>query len=451
MERYQEALGTQEAKQRGQSAQARAIESAQEARERLGLAKKLWSKAGLGADLAGGLLSAVCAAGMRAVYEVFEEEVTERVGNKGKHNGERDAVRHGYDTGEVTFGGRRISIRRPRMRYLSGGEIPLATYQWATGREILNQMAYQRVLAGVSTRNYPLTLEPVSARDAHRPKSISKSAISRRFVALTRKALDLLVARDLSQLRVVALMIDGIYVAGRVLIVVMAIDVDGFKHVVSVREGTTENKEIAKDVLVDLVDRKLNYSAGLLVVMDGSKALAAAVRTTFGDKAFIQRCIEHKVRNVTSYLPKDQQGWVVRAMRRAWSRNDPDLAMQDLLALVKRLEETNISAAKSLRDGLEQTVTIQRLGVGQLLARTLRTTNPIESMNEIIRTKTRLVKHWKGGDMRERWVAAAMLEAESQFRRVQGHKELADLAATLYSVTVLKQPLTGGAHQENAA
>jgi putative transposase len=404
-------------------------------------AQRLWTKAGLATAVAGGLLAVVCAAGLKAVQEVFEEEVTESVGPKGKHNSKRTAMRHGYDNGEVTLGGRRLQIRRPRIRALNGsGEVPLATYQWATGRDVLNRTTAERLVAGVSTRNYVLTLEPVSAREAHRPRSISKSAISRRFIALTRQALDALLDRSLREMKVVALMIDGLNVAGRMLIAAVVIDVDGNKHPVALRDGATENKQVVTDLLADLVDRGLDSSHGLLVVIDGSKALAAAVRATFGDCALIQRCTEHKVRNVEGYLHKEEQTWVARVMRKAYKRTDPELARRDLEALACRLDKTNIDAAKSLREGLEETLTIQHLGVGQLLARTLRTTNAIESMNEIIRTRTRNVKHWQDGDMRLRWVAAAMLEAESQFKRVQGCKELPALSRALYHATVLKQP-----------
>lgn len=404
-----------------------------------GVAHRLWTKAGLAGEVASGLLAVVCAAGLQAVHEIFEDEVVESVGPRGKHNRDRSAVRHGYDDGEVTFGGRRLGIRRPRMRSLDGSvEIPLATYGWATERDVLNETARMRLLAGVSTRNYPLTLEPVSARSAHRPRSISKSTISRRFIALTRHALDTLLDRDLREMRAVVLMIDGLHVAGRMLIAAMVIDIDGNKHPVGLREGATENKRVVTDLLADLVDRGLDCSHGLLVVIDGSKALAAAVRATFGDRALIQRCTEHKVRNVQDYLHKEERNWVTRIMRKAYKRTEVDLARRDLEALARKLEETNIDAAKSLREGMDETLTIHRLGVGQVLIRTLRTTNALESMNEIIRTRTRNVKHWRDGDMRERWVAAAMLEAESQFRRVQGWAQLPALAHALYHATVLK-------------
>jgi len=202
------------------------------------------------------------------------------------------------------------------------------------------------------------------------------------------------------------------------------------------------------------VDRGLDSSHGLLVVIDGSKALAAAVRRTFGDMALIQRCIEHKIRNVVDYLQKEEQPWVTRSLRKILRRTDAELARRELDALARRLEETNIDAAKSLREGLDELLTVHRLGIGQTLARTLRTTNALESLNEIIRAKTRQVKRWRDGDMRERWVAAAMLEAESQFRRVQGYTELPALARAIYHATVLKQApsqQTGGHATDTAA
>jgi putative transposase len=434
-----------------QSEQTRANEKAKEPREDPGMAQRSWTKRGRAGEIAGGLLEAVCELGLRVIHEIFEEEVTDEVGPKGKHNGGRTAVRHGDDDGEVTLGGRRIQIRRPRMRLLGGGEIPLATYRWATGRNILNQMTYQRVVSGVSMRNYPLTLEPVSARSAHRPRSISKSSVSRRFIAMTKNALDELTSRNLRELKPVVLMIDGLHVAGQMLIAAMVIDIDGRKHPVALRAGVTENAGVVKQLLTDLKDRGLDSSHGLLVVIDGSKALAAAVRQTFGDQALIQRCTEHKVRNVEDHLHEEQSSWVTRVMRKAYKRTDPALARRDLEALARRLDDINIDAANSLREGMDETLTIHGLGVGQMLARTVRTTNALESMNEIIRTRTRNVKRWQGGDMRQRWVAAAMLEAESQFKRVQGWKELPALARALYQATVLKQDRTGGTQTEIAA
>jgi putative transposase len=429
-----------------------ATEEPQEARKDLSLAYRLLTKAGLAKEIGTGMLAAVCTLGITAMNVLFDEEVAEHAGAKGKHNQKRHVVRHGFAQGEVTLGGRRIAIPRPRMRSADGRqEIPLQTYLWATGRDVLNAMTYQRVMVGVSMRNYALTLEPVAARDAHRPRSISSSSVSRRFIELTRQAWEMLMARDLRELRPVVLMIDGIHVFGRMMVVAMVIDVDGYKHPVGLIAGATENARVVTDLLTNLRDRGLDSSQGLLVVMDGSKALAAAVKRTFGDQALIQRCIEHKIRNVEDYLHKEEAPFVTRTLRKIYKRTDPDRAHRELLALVERLEETNIDAANSLREGLEETLTIHRLRVGQTLARTVRTTNPIESMNEIIRTRTRNVKRWRDGDMRQRWVAAALLEAESQFRRVQGWKEIKALAGTLYRVTVLKQPLTGGDLSENAA
>ena len=435
-----------------QTKQKPANEKPQEAPKDLSLAHGLLTKAGLAKEIGEGMLAAVCTLGSAAMDKLIEEEVVEHAGAKGKHNEKREAVRHGFAQGLVTFGGRMLAIKRPRVRSVGDKkEIPLQTYLWATGRDVLNAMTYQQVMVGVSMRNYALTLEPVAARAAHRPKSISSSAISRRFIALTKQAWDMLMARDLRGLRPVVLMIDGIHVFGRMMVVAMVIDVDGYKHPVGLISGATEHSRVVSDLLTNLKDRGLDSKQGLLVVIDGSKALAAAVRKTFGDQALIQRCIEHKVRNVEAYLHKEEAPFITRTMRKIYKRTDPELARRELLALVRRLEETNIDAANSLREGLEDTLTIQRLRVGQTLARTVRTTNPIESMNEIIRTRTRNVKRWRDGDMRQRWVAAALLEAESQFRRVQGWKEINALASALYAVTVLKQPLTGGDLSEIAA
>ena len=433
METYQDQAGADEP---SQGRQIRCPVVAHEAWKQRRLIQEALAKAGLASEVAGGLLELVCGIGLQAVQRLFEDEVTECVGAKGKHNRDRQAVRHGYDDGEVTFGGRRLRLRKPRMRSADGQrEIALDTYRWATERDVLNRTTRNQLLAGVSTRRYARTLELVTAREAHRSRSVSKSSVSRRFIQLTRRSLDLLLERDLRDLKPVVLMIDGLSVDKQMLIAALVVDIDGRKHPVSLRQGATENQRVVTDLLQDLVDRGLDTSHGILVVIDGSKALAAAVRRVFGDRALIQRCIEHKVRNVEDYLHKEERSWVSRTIRRALKRPDAELARRDLEALARRLEETNIDAAKSLREGMDELLTIHRLAVGQFLARTLRSTNAIESMNEIIRMLTRNVKHWKDGDMRQRWVAAAMLEAEGQFRRVQGWKELPALARALYLAT----------------
>jgi putative transposase len=385
-----------------------------------------------------GLMALSVEAGQQVLVQMLAEDAERLAGPKGKHNPERSAVRHGTEQGSVTLGGRRMAVEKPRVRSLDGHEHRLPTYEHLTLRDALSKLAVDRMLAGLSTRLYERSLEPISARQAHRARGITRSCISRRFIQLTRIALEELMSADLADLKPVVLMIDGAVFAKQQCVVALVIDIYGRKHPVGIIQGATENKVVVTDLLADLVARNLDYSHGLLVVLDGAKALAAAAKSTFGEHIAIQRCIEHKIRNVKGYLHKDEQSWVELKLRLAWKRTDPDAALRDLKGIATRLEETNIDAAKSLREGMHETLTIQRLGVGPILARTLRSTNVIESMWEIVRAKHRNVKCWKAGDMRLRWAAAGMLEAQSQFRRVEGYSALPSLARTLHHTLVLK-------------
>ena len=385
-----------------------------------------------------GLLALSVEAGQQVLAQMLAEDSEHLAGPKGKHNPERSAVRHGTEAGSVTMGGRRIAVEKPRVRSLEGHELRLPTYEHLTLRDALSKLAVDRMLAGLSTRLYERSLEPISARQAHRARGITRSCISRRFIQLTRTALEELMSADLADLKPVVLMTDGAVFAKQQCVVALVIDIYGRKHPVGIIQGATENKIVVTDLLADLVARNLDYSHGLLVVLDGAKALTAAVKSTFGEQIAIQRCIEHKIRNVKGYLHQEEQSWVELKLRLAWRRTDPDAALRDLMGIANRLEETNVDAAKSLREGMHETLTIQRLGVGPHLARTLRSTNAIESMWEIVRAKHRNVKCWKAGDMRLRWAAAGMLEAQSQFKRVEGYSALPALARALHHTLVLK-------------
>ena len=385
----------------------------------------------LAAELEEGLLAFVVGTGLKVLDVVLEGEATALAGERGRHDPERTAVRHGSDTGLVTLGGRQVPITRPRLRSADKtAEVQLPTYQLASSTELLGREAMARMLAKLSTRRYRTGLEPMGEAVTNKTRSVSKSAVSRRFVAATESALAELMAADLKELDLVAIMVDGVGFAQHTCVVALGIGIDGTKHPLALVEGDTENATVVKRLLVDLRDRGLDVTKPTLFVLDGAKALSSAVKAVF-DHPVISRCEEHKVRNVRRHLPRDVAPIVERRMRAAYRNADPLVGQGDLEALVKELERSHPGAAGSLREGLEETFTISRLGVPPTLARTLRSTNAIESMIEICRDPSRNVTRWRDGQMALRWCAAGMLEAKKQFRRVNGHLHLKALRAAL--------------------
>ncbi|MDA0365544.1 MAG: IS256 family transposase [Chloroflexi bacterium] len=387
------------------------------------------------AELAGtleeGLLALAVGAGLQVLGAVMEAEVTDLAGPKGQWNRDRTAVRHGDDTGEVTLGGRRVPIRRPRVRTADRSkEVPLQSYERFRSTELLGRLTLQRMLAKLSTRRYGAGLEPVGRAVEAVARSTSRSAVSRRFVAATEHALAELLARDLSGLDLVCLMIDGVHFAGHTCVVALGIDAEGVKHPLAVEEGDTENATLVKSLLVALRERGLDVTRPILCVLDGAKALASAVQAVF-DHPVIHRCRQHKLRNVRDKLPDAVASVVEREMRAAYRSPDPLAAQAALEALARKLDRAHPGAAASLREGLSETLTINRLNVPPSLARTLHSTNPIESMIEICRDHSRNVKRWQDGKMALRWCAAGMAEAKQQFRRVNGHLHMRALRAAL--------------------
>jgi transposase-like protein len=379
-----------------------------------------------------GLLALAVGTGLRVMHAIIEESVTAVAGPKGKHDPARQATRHGQEDGAVTLGGRRVPVRRPRVRTVDGSaEVALPAYDLFASRDLLGRMAVERMLAGLSTRRYGVGLEPVGSEVEAVATGTTKSAVSRRCVALTRTALGELMTRPLHELRPLVLMIDGVHVADHLCVVALVIDAEGKKTPVGLVEGATENSTVVTGLLEDLVSRGLDLSGGVLVVMDGARALAAAVRRVLGKRALVHRCQEHKIRNVLDHLPKEQHGFAERKLRAAYARDDADRAERELTALAKTLERPYPGAAASLREGLAETLTVSRLQLSPALRRTLRSTNPIESMIGSCRTTARNVKRYRDGEMALRWVAAGMTEAQKHFRRIKGFRDLPVLACAL--------------------
>ena len=375
-----------------------------------------------------GLLALSVGVGLGVLAEMMETEVDEVVGPRGKRDPDRTAVRHGHESGEVTLGGRRVGVRRPRARTADGEhEVALETYAHFADRDPLTRVVLEQMLAGVSTRRFARTREPVGRDVLDAERSTSKSAVSREFVGRTGEHLRALMSRPLGDIRLAALMLDGIELKGRCCVVALGVTTDGTKVPLGLWDGSTENKTVTAHLLSDLVDRGLDVEQGVLVGLDGSKALRAAVNEVFGPVP-VQRCVRHKERGVLDHLPERDRPAVKTRLRRAWASENYPLALDGLRQLAGELDHSHPGAAASLREGLEETLTLTRLGIGGNLKRTLESTNPIESMIEFTRRTSRNVKRWQSGDLCLRWTAAGMLEAERQFRKIIGYSTLATLA-----------------------
>ena len=378
-----------------------------------------------------GLLALAVGAGLQVLGTLMEESVVALAGPKGKHDPDRTAVRHGHEHGSVTLGGRQVAVQRPRVRAADGsGELPVAAYELFSSTEVLGRLALERMLGGLSSRRYGLGLEPVGAKVEQTASATSKSAVSRRFVAMTQVALAELLAADLSALDLVCLMVDGVHFGEHCCVVALGIGIDGTKHPLALVEGSTENATLVTDLLVGLRERGLEVTRPILCVIDGAKALRRAVLDVL-DHPVIARCQLHKLRNVRDKLPERLRGPVERRMRAAYHAASALDAEAQLAALARELDKTHPGAAASLREGLVETLTVLRLGVPPTLARTLRSTNAIESMLSICREHAGNVKRWRDGTMALRWCAAGMVEAGKQFRRVNGYLHLPALRAAL--------------------
>ena len=384
-----------------------------------------------------GLMAVAVEAGLATAIAIMNQEADALCGVWNARDPERTHVRGGTTPTSVVMGGQRLPIRRPRVHAVAdgggqAGEVALASYGVFAQGDLLERTVIERMLSGVATRSFARAADPIGDKQRAQARSTSKSAVSRRFVTGTNKALDQLLSRDLSELHATVLMIDGVAFAGAMCVSALVVTADGTKVPVGLRLGDTENKTVACALLADLVERGLDASGGLLVVIDGAKALAAAVRSVFGDLALIQRCVLHKRRNVTDHLPKSMRDDIDARVRGAFADPDPTVGLRKAQRLAGDLAKTHPDAAGSLREGLADMFTVRRLGIDGTLARTLVCTNMIESMFSIARTTTRNVKRWRDeGDMRRRWCAAGLLEAERKFRRVRGHDQMPDLVAAL--------------------
>jgi len=399
------------------------------------------------AQMRHGLLAASVAIGLDVMGELVEAEVTDVAGPKGKHDGNRGAYRHGTEDGKVTLGGRRIPVRRPRVRTVADDtgverEVRLESYDTFASVDLLADHMVASMLAGLSGRRYHRALEPVGETVEATASGTSQSSVSRRFVTATAERLAEFRSRPLDDRRWLICFVDGFDFAGHTMVGALGVTADGTKVPLGVVEGSTENASVVRGLIAGLRDRGLDATEGILFVLDGGKALAKAVRDVFGETAVIARCRLHKERNVMDHLPETERPWVRRKLRAAWANPNANEAEVALRALANQLDKVNPDAAASLREGLAETLTVTRLGVNGALLRTVMSTNPVESMIDIVRAHARNVKRWQPGDMRLRWAAAGMLAASEQFRRVKGYRQLPKLAAALRNTVSVDDPST---------
>ncbi len=365
-------------------------------------------------------------AGLKILRAILEDEVTQKVGPPYRPDPAAGARRWGRQSGYVVFGGQKISLERPRVRTRTGEEVELDSYHKLQQDGRMQRTVAERMVCGLSTRKYRRAVACVL--DGY---GIRKSSVSRHFVRATANELQQLCERRLDGWKLVALLIDGIQFGGQTLIIALGVEENGAKHVLGLWQGATENATVCKALLEDLVARGLDPERRYLIVIDGSKALRAAVEKVFGARAEVQRCQLHKIRNVLDHLPKSCRTDWRRRLRNAYAMTNYADAQQALERLWRQLCDVNPSAARSLEEGMEETLTLHRLGVGSLLRRSLVSTNIIESCLSTVRHVAGRVKRWRGGDHSARWTAAGLLEAEKKFRKLRGYRELNDLARKL--------------------
>ena len=358
-------------------------------------------------------------AGLRVMELLMEEEVRERVGERSQPRPDRTANRWGKERGFCVVMGQKVPIERPRVRTTDDQEVRLGSYEMFHRGEPLTETVWEKLMLGLSTRKYGQAVREFAAA-----YGLEKSAISEHFIEASRERLKAMLERRLEKMRLCALLIDATPFAGQQMVAALGIRQDGRKTILGLRQGATENATVVGELLGDLMNRGLDFSESRLYVLDGGKALHAAVKKHAGEAALIQRCQVHKRRNVLDHLSEAQRPVVAKKLNAAYAREDYAAAKQALDTLHRELMELNPSAARSLGEGLEETLTVHRLHVPPQLRKSLASTNVIESAFSIVERVCANVKRWHGGDQRERWVGSGLLVAERQFRRVQGHKQI---------------------------
>jgi len=372
-------------------------------------------------------------AGLRVMELLMEEEVRERVGERSQPQPDRTASRWGKERGFCVVMGQKVPIDRPRVRTTDDQEVRLGSYEMFHRGEPLTETVWAKLMLGLSTRKYGRAV-----REFAEAYGLEKSAISEHFIEASREKLQEMMERRLDKMRFCVLLIDATPFAGQQMVAALGIRQDGRKTILGIRQGATENATVVGELLGDLMNRGLDFAELRLYVLDGGKALHAAVKKYAGESAPIQRCQVHKRRNVLDHLTDEQKPLVAKKLNAAYALEDYDAAQQALHTLHRELMELNPSAARSLGEGLEETLTVHRLHVPPQLRKTLASTNVIESAFSIVERVCANVKRWHAGDQRERWVGSGLLVAQKQFRRVQGHKQIPILLRELEALVPSK-------------
>jgi len=369
-------------------------------------------------------------AGLQLMDLLMQEEVRELVGERSQPQPERTANRWGSERGYCVVMGQKVPIQRPRVRTVEDKEVRLGSYEMFHRGEPLTETVWEKLMLGLSTRKYGQAV-----REFREAYGLEKSAISEHFIEASREKLKEMMERRLDKMRLCALLIDATPFEGQQMVVALGIGEDGRKTILGIRQGATENATVVGELLSDLLERGLDFAQPRLYVLDGGKALTAAVKKHAGEKAAIQRCQVHKRRNVLDHLTDEQKTGVAKKLNAAYALEDYAAAKQALNVLHRELMDLNPSAARSLGEGMEETLTVNRLHLPMQIRKTLASTNVIESAFSTVEDVCRNVKRWHGGDQRERWVGSGLLVAQKQFRRVQGYKQIPILIRELESLT----------------
>jgi transposase-like protein len=383
-----------------------------------------------------GVSELVRQAGLQLMDLMMQAEVEELAGKRSQRQPERTAHRWGSERGYCVVMGQKVAIQRPRVRTTEDQEVRLGSYEMFHRGEALTETVWGKLMLGLSTRKYGEAVRQF--REAY---GLEKSAISEHFIEASRAKLKQMMERRLEKMRLCALLIDATPFQGQQLVVALGINEDGRKTILGIRQGATENATVVGELLGDLLERGLDFTEPRLYVLDGAKALAAAVKKYAGESVAIQRCQVHKRRNVLDHLTDEQKPAIAKKLNAAYALENYDAAKQALNTLHRELMDLNPSAARSLGEGMEETLTVHRLRLPMQLRKTMASTNVIESAFSIVEQVCRNVKRWHDGDQRERWVGSGLLVAEKQFRRVQGYKQIPALITELESMKPAQSPI----------
>jgi transposase-like protein len=372
-------------------------------------------------------------AGLQLMDLLMQEEVRELAGERSERQTERTANRWGSERGYCVVMGQKVPIQRPRVRTTDDKEVRLGSYEMFHRGEPLTETVWEKLMLGLSTRNYGQAI-----RQFTEAYGLEKSAVSEHFIEASRAKLKKMMERRLDKTRLCALLIDATPFQGQQMVAALGIDEYGRKMILGIRQGATENATVVGELLGDLVDRGLDFNEPRLYILDGGKALTAAVKKHAGDSAAIQRCQVHKRRNVLDHLTDEQKPAVAKKLNAAYALEGYDAAKAALNTLHRELMDLNPSAARSLGEGMDETLTIHRLHLPAQLRKTMASTNVIESAFSIVEKVCKNVKRWHGGDQRERWVGSGLLVAENQFRRITGYKLIPILMEELKTLSPSK-------------